>query len=81
MRGFFKVLTPSAGLLIQVFYATGTVLEKRAVAFFNPAAGGGSMLSNGTSLLMLSLTPSFTFFLAGSGGGEPLNVSFSTFLV
>jgi len=48
MPGFFKVSIPSAVLLVllQVLCATGTVLEKRAVDFFNPATGGGSMLSH-----------------------------------
>jgi hypothetical protein len=77
MAGFFKALVLS--VVLQVLCSTGTPLEKRAVDFFNPADGGGSMLDNGTCMLVSFLAPRFTLFPAGSGGGEPLNVSYLGF--
>jgi hypothetical protein len=74
MARFFKGLI--LGVVLQVLCSTGTPLQKRAVDFFNPADGGGSMLDNGTCMLVLSLDLRLTFFPAGSGGGEPLNVSY-----
>lgn len=77
MAGFFKTLI--LGVVLQVLCSTGTLLEKRAAPFFNPAAGGGSMLDNGTCMLVLFLAPRFTFFPAGGGVGEPLNVRYLGF--
>ena len=77
MAHFFKALI--LGVVLQVLCSNGTPLEKRADDFFNPADGGGSMLNNGTCVLVLFLALRFTFFPAGSGGGEPLNVGYSGF--
>ena len=55
MARFFKALTLS--VVLQFLCSTGTPLEKRAVDFFNPADGGGSMLDNGTCVLVLFLAP------------------------
>jgi len=74
MAHFSKALI--LGVVLQVMCSTGTPLEKRAVDFFNPADGGGSMLNNGTCMLVLFFALWFTFFPAGSGGGEPLNVGY-----
>jgi hypothetical protein len=74
MARFFGALI--LGVVLQVLCSTGTPLEKRAVDFFNPVNGGGSMLDNGTCMFVLFLALRLTFFPAGSGGGEPLNVGY-----
>lgn len=60
MARFFKASILS--VVLQVLCSTGTPLEKRAVDFFNPANGGGSMLDNGTCMVVLSLALRLTLF-------------------
>lgn len=42
--------TAAALLALPVTLCSGSPLEKRAVAFFSPAAGGGSMLDSSAGL-------------------------------